>query len=181
MSKYVFGLIGLALLSGGSLLGQDPACIGQGGGCAAPGCNSCCDCCPHCGCRLEPVCHICWTTKKVVEYKYRCVCQDICIPGVTPLCKKCDGCDGCCDSGNNGCQESCGGKCCVRETHKLVKYPVIKEVPVRKCTVEWVCPHCGQCNQCDSTSAPTVAPIAPNPAPPAPLPRALPSAPKAAP
>jgi hypothetical protein len=30
----------------------------------------------------------------------------------------------------------------VREAHKLMKYPVTKEVPVRKCTVEWVCPQC---------------------------------------
>lgn len=30
----------------------------------------------------------------------------------------------------------------VREVKKLVKIPYVEEVPVKKCWVEWVCPHC---------------------------------------
>jgi hypothetical protein len=112
-------------------------------------------------------------TKKVTEYKYRCVCEEICIPGVTPICKRdaaCGGsgeCAGGCGACNSGCQEGCAGRCKIHEVRKLVKYPVTKEVPVRKCTVEWVCPKCG-CGQCGSTSAATAAPAAPGPAAPAP-------------
>ena len=83
--------------------------------------------------------------EKVTEYKYTCICEDVCIPGVTPCCcKRCESCGCCnecgCQNGNNGCEEGCCGKCRVREISKLVKIPVCKEVPVRKCTVEWVCP-----------------------------------------
>jgi hypothetical protein len=151
----------------------------QGGGptCGAKAQNACCgSTCPHCGCRLVPVCHTYCTTNKVTEYKYCCACEDICIPGVTPLCNKCRSCEtsgGCAGTGdtcNNGCQEGCGGRCLVREPHKLVKFPVTKEVPVKKCTVEWVCPHCdcqGNCTQRVAPSSP-VPPSAPVlPAPPA--------------
>jgi hypothetical protein len=134
----------IGLLGGGLWLCNQPARA------ADQPCNACCDCCPHCGCRLEKVCHIYCTTKKVVEYKYCCECKDICIPGVTPLLKGCCGnCQSCCE----------GGHCCARETHKLLKYPVTKEVPVRQCTVEWVCPNCSGSGQ-----APSEAPAAPAPA-----------------
>ena len=59
--------------------------------------ESCCDCCPHCGCRLVPVCHVYWTTKEVTTYKYTCKCDYICVPGVTRLCDKCGDDDGCRD------------------------------------------------------------------------------------
>jgi hypothetical protein len=52
-----------------------------------------------------------------------------------------------------------------------VKCPVTKEVPVRECTVEWVCPNCSKCGHCGSTEAPTTSPVAPSPVSPAPLPR----------
>jgi hypothetical protein len=46
---------------------------------------------------------------------------------------------------------------------RLVIHPVVKQVPVRKCTVEWVCPSCGCCGgQCQSTAAPA-APVASSP------------------
>jgi hypothetical protein len=122
------------------LQGGEPACSAEGDAC----CNSAC---PHCGCGLVRVCHISCDTKKVTEYKYGCRCEDICIPGVTPICKQrrsCETSGECADAtGKNGCQEGCGGRCVIREAHKLVKYPVTKEVPVRKCTVAWVCPNCG--------------------------------------
>ena len=164
MRKYLFGLIGLVLLGGSPLRGQSPACGSEATCGAEAGCNASCDGCPQCGCRLVPVCHVYCTTKKVTEYKYRCVCEDICIPGVTPICKRgatCDSsgeCAGGCDAGNNGCQEGCAGRCTIREVRKLVKYPVTKEVPVRKCTEEWTCPKCGHCG-CGSTSAPLRRPL----------------------
>jgi hypothetical protein len=45
---------------------------------------------------------------------------------------------------------------------------VTKEVPVRKCTVEWVCPHCNCHGNCAAEAAPS-APVptaTPAPAPP---------------
>ena len=52
-------------------------------------CQDCSNCCPHCGCRLVRVCHMYCTTKTVIEYKYTCVCEEMCIPGVTPICGGC--------------------------------------------------------------------------------------------
>ncbi len=127
-----------------------PARAGEatcGGGAAC--CNGCEGHCPQCGCCLVPVCHPYCTTKKVTEYEYTCTCEDICIPGRFPRCESCEGGGQCnkCNNGetcNGGCQDGCYcGHCRTRSVAKLVKYPVTKEVPVRKCTVEWVCPHCG--------------------------------------
>ena len=127
---------------------------------ACNGCDKCCGCakcCPSCGCRLVPVCHVYCAPKTVVEHKYTCRCEEVCIPGPSCCCNKCGNCAGsgsCCggDTCNNGCQEGCCGHCRVREVSRLVIHPVPKETPVRKCTVEWVCPQCGacggQCGQC---------------------------------
>ncbi len=121
-------------------------------------CEKCCDkCCPSCGCRLVPVCHVYCAPKTVVEHKYTCRCEEVCIPGPSCCCKGCGNCDGsgsCCggDTGNNGCQGCCG-HCRVREVARLVIHPVPKETPVRKCTVEWVCPKCGACGgQCGAAA-----------------------------
>ncbi len=169
MKKYLFTLIGFALLGSGPLLGQAPTAVlcgptacnatpcGQVACGGETGCNACGDCCPQCGCRLVPVCHVYCATKKVTEHKYTCTCEEVCIPGPSCCCKKCGNCDGSgscggCDDCNNGCQEGCGGRCRVREVPRLVIHPVTKEVPVRKCTVEWVCPKCGACGQCGSTA-----------------------------
>ncbi|HEV2972746.1 MAG TPA: hypothetical protein VGY55_22450 [Pirellulales bacterium] len=145
--------------------------------CAAP---ACCDpgcCCPKCGCHegLVPVCHSYCTTKKVTKYHYCCKCEELCIPGRFPCCPKCG--DGCCEKG--GCTDNCGcdncgcesGKCncLIKEVHKLVKIPYTVEVPVRKCTVEWVCPKCGCDCGCTEKTNSVPAPAAPMPpAPPAP-------------
>jgi hypothetical protein len=104
------------------------------------------------------------TVKKETVHKYCCNCKEICIPGATPLCGRCDECDNCC------------GRCLVREVHKLVVYPAIKETPVRTCTVVgWTCPHCG-C-EVNGNATPAAAPAAPAPAPPE-LPTRLPPPPK---
>ncbi|MGD0897352.1 MAG: hypothetical protein ABR915_05910 [Thermoguttaceae bacterium] len=169
MNRYLFGLIGIALLGASPLLGQTATCGGEGACSTGSGCNACCDCCPHCGCKLVPQCHIYCTTKKVTEYKYTCCCEDKCLLCPSCRCSKC--CDNCAGSGgcatggdtsNNGCQECCG-KCKVCEVKKLIKCPCVKEVPVRQCTVEWVCPKCGNCGEGGSTSAPAAAPSAPAP------------------
>ena len=192
MNKYSFGLMGVVLLCGGALLGQAAAAAASdAAGCGAASCGqascaACCDCCPHCGCKLVPVCHTYCTTKKVTEYKYTCVCEEKCIPGPVRPCNGCDKCaaggecGGGCDAGNGGCQDCCGCRCRVVEVRKLVKIPCCKEEPVRKCTVEWVCPHCGGGCACGATPspAPTAAPAAPSPAPQTPLPAVLPAAPK---
>jgi hypothetical protein len=126
------------------LPGGQPTCSPDAGNAASGG-----SLCPHCGCRLVPVCHTYCATKKITEYKYGCVCEELCIPGITrlaPRCRSCEDssrCAGACDTGNGSGQEGCEGRCLVREVPKLVKYPVTKEVPVRKCRVEWVCPKCG--------------------------------------
>jgi len=110
-----------------------------------------CGVCPHCGCCLVAVCHTYCTTKKVTEYKYGCACVDTCVPGVTPL-----------------CQQGCGGRCLMGESRKLVKYPVTKEVPVRKCSVEWVCPHCDSHSNSSADVVPSSPALPSAPVPPAP-------------
>ena len=122
---------------------------------------SCCNStCPQCGCGLVPVCHTYCTTKKVTEYKYACVCEDLCVPGPVPVCEKCENCEGACE---------CGGKCTLHQVRKLAKIPVTKEVPVRKCTVEWVCPTCNCQSGSSENAAPAAQPAAPMPpSPPAP-------------
>ena len=61
--------------------------------------------CPHCGCPLVPVCHCHCTTKMVTTYKYTGSCEEICVPGVTPLCK-------CCED-----------RCSIRDVRKLGEVP----------------------------------------------------------
>jgi hypothetical protein len=143
----VMATICLPLQGGEPMCGSDARNAGRG----SP--------CPHCGCCLVPVCHISCTTKKVTEYKYGCRCEDLCIPGVTPIGKKGQSCEasGQCagQTGNNGCQEGCGGRCLIHEVHKLVKKPQTKEVPVRTCTVEWVCPSCGCHGDCQEGATPS--------------------------
>ena len=97
MSRYLFGLIGLALLCGGPLLGQAPDGRSLQRDGLRPGdlrrrdlrretgCNACDNCCPNCGCRLVPVCHVYCATKKVTEHKYTCICEEVCIPGCSLL------------------------------------------------------------------------------------------------
>ena len=59
MKKYLFRLSD-SPSSCGSLIGQTPRQPGGRGNAAATppaatgGCNACCDCCPHCGCKLVP-------------------------------------------------------------------------------------------------------------------------------
>ncbi len=170
MRKYLVGLIGLALLGAGPVLGQTPtggcAACGAQAGCdgACSGCSQCdesCKCCPHCGCKLVPVCHPYCEPKTITKHEYCCHCKDHCVPGPEHCCKDCDGC----------CHEECC-HCCIREIHKLAIIPVSHQEPVRKCTVEWVCPRCNaQASAAPvmATPAPAVAPNPPSPhlAPPA--------------
>jgi hypothetical protein len=99
----------------------------------------------------------------------------------------CDcGCDNCASgcNGGGGCNEGCGGEenchCHIWKSTQLVKYKYTVETPVKKCKVEWVCPHCGcACGTTEGPAAvpaPTGAPVAP-PAGPMPPP---PPAPKSA-
>ena len=157
MLKYLFGLIGLALLGGGPLVGQTPArgsdaACGAQAGCdgACNGCSQCggsCKCCPHCGCKLVPVCRPYCETKTTIKHEYCCHCKDLCVPGPQHCCKDCDGC----------CHEECG-KSNIHKIHKLATIPVCKEEEVRKCTVEWVCPRC-------DAHASAAAPVIVTPAP----------------
>jgi hypothetical protein len=154
MTKYFLPMIGLALLCGVAFAGpastaamaDDATCRDNAGG------GLHCDCCPHCGCQLVPVCHISCTTKKETTFTYTCQCETICVPGVTRCCDKCGDCDG-------GC------KCRVHEVKHLVKIPCVKEVPVKKCTVERVCPQCGCHGNCTEGAAPSpqLAPVPPAP------------------
>ena len=182
MTKYFLPIIGLALLWSVPFLGQAPAAARADDAtcCGNAGCESCCNCCPHCGCKLVPICHIYCTTKKVTTFKYTCKCETICVPGVTRLCDKCgnrdgDGsgqCAGGGENGNSGSQDCCDGccRCRIHEVKQLVKIPCDKEVPVKKCTVEWVCPNCGDHGHCTESAAPSPpAPSLPTPPhPPAP-------------
>ena len=121
MTKYFLQVTGLALLW--SLLFSGPIVRGSMAdsatccGNAGCGCQSCCNCCPHCGCQLVPVCHIYWTTKQVTTYKYTCMCDCICVPGITRICDKCDQCDDCC---KDGC------KCRLHQVRQFVKSRVLR-------------------------------------------------------
>jgi hypothetical protein len=157
MTKHFILITGLAMLWSVPFLGHAPAAkAGDATCCGNAGCESCRDCCPHCGCKLVPVCHISCTTKKETTYKYTCRCETICVPGVTRCCDKRGDCKGDC-------------RCRVHEVKHLVKIPCDKEVPVKKCTVEWVCPHCDRHGNSAEQAAPTSAPVSPSaPMPPAP-------------
>lgn len=161
----------------------EPACNAEPS-CGAPASGDPGCCCPKCGCHegLVPVCHPYCATKKIVKYKYCCKCDELCIPGRSPCCSTCG--DGSCEKGcaaNCGCNS--GGceqghcNCLYRNVHTLVKIPYTVEVPVRKCTIEWVCPHCG-C-PCGSTESPGES-QAPNAAPAPGAPIAPPPPPKSA-
>ncbi len=178
MTKCFLQITGLALLCSVPFLGPTPtaATADDATCCGNAQCGSCGNCCPHCGCKLVPVCHVYCTTKKVTTYKYTCNCETICIPGVRHCGDKCgngDGsspCAGCGDNGDNGCQDCCNGGCTCRihEVRHLVKIPCVKEVPIRKCTVEWVCPHCNCHGNCAAEAAPSApmpsaAPVLPAP------------------
>jgi hypothetical protein len=183
MTKRFLLTVGLVLLWGLALTaaqaGESSCC---GNTCAANGgCDSCRQCCPHCGCKMVPQCNITCTTKKETSHKYTCKCDAICIPGITPWCKGSAGGDkggSCGDSCGNGCGEGCGSRSMVRQVHKLAKVPATKEVPVRTCTAGWNCPNCGCGGQCESGAAAAPGPVSPSPAPAAPAPK-LPAAPKA--
>ena len=106
---------------------------------SAPTCTT--TCCAKCGCHegLVPVCHTYCTTKKETKYRYYCKCETICVP---------EGCHSGTACAQHGCSDTCDGndcgcKCFIKDTYKLVKVPYTVETPVKKCTVEWVCPHCG--------------------------------------
>lgn len=115
-------------------------------------------CCPRCGCHegLVPVCHTYCTTKTETKYHYLCKCDTICIPDHCPSCPKCG--DGCCeDSCENG---KCN--CLIKTVHKLAKVPYTVETPVRKCTIEWVCPNCGcSCGTSDKSAQSPALPMTP--------------------
>jgi hypothetical protein len=181
MLKHLVGMIGLALaLGAGPLMAGDGACCGNAGSSA---CNTVCGhngikCCPLCGCSLVPVCHACCAPKTTTMHKHGCVCEEICIPGVSrcgdhPCSGKCEGGCNSCATGNNGGDEGCGCHCRVREIHKLVIYPATKCSSVKKCSVEWVCPQCS--NQCAAASGDSMESAKPAVAPQKP---AIPRAPK---
>jgi hypothetical protein len=175
MMKYVLPIAALALLWGIPLPGPKAANASEAlcGGNA--GCETCGHHCPHCGCALVPVCHCQCDVKKTVTYKYDFVCKDICIPGPGCCCDKCNHCESgqCaagCDTCYAGCNKNFGCGCSVYTSKRLIKYPVVKETPVRICTVEWTCPNCGNCGQCEPPPASGAAPVGPGPVAPAPLP-----------
>jgi hypothetical protein len=184
MKRYLSGLIGLAIIGASSLMGQslafggeccgtEAACCGNGGCpscCENGGCHGRCECCPQCGCKLEPVCQITCTTKKTPEHQYCCGCKEICVPGVARICDKCDSC-------NNGCQDECDCRCRIHEVHKLKVFTVTKETPVRQCTVQWVCPNCSRASG-QPVADPVVTPPSPAPVTPAPSMNRLPPPPK---
>ena len=169
MLKCVVGLIGLAWLGGGPLFAQVPGaspCLANKAACCGE--SSCAvsdQCCSRCGCRLVAVCHSYCDTKKETTYQYGSVCKEICVPGPGHNCNDCDTC-------KHECHSGFGGGCSVHQVKKQVKYAVTKNVPVRKCTVEWVCPQCSDCRS-------TVAPAAPSPVNPAPVIPTAPLPPKA--
>jgi hypothetical protein len=188
MKRYLYGLLGLAAIAASSLLSQNLA-LGGGASCGEAGCNSGCGCqkghyCPHCGCRLEPVCQPTCTTKTETMHKYCCACKDICIPGVQHLgCKggcggeSCGGCEsGCCAGGCDPCKKDCGDcRCVVKTVHKLLVCPETKEHCVRGCTVTWACPKCGECgSECGGCGG-GPAPAAPSQGAPAPAPAPAPN------
>ena len=91
MKKFLFRIDRARLAGRPAVTGRRSACGRE------KACSDCGDCCPHCGCRLVRVCHTYCTTKTVIEYKYTCVCEDKCVPGLTPLCDRCGSCDNCCE------------------------------------------------------------------------------------
>ncbi|HEX3997070.1 MAG TPA: hypothetical protein VHX65_00800 [Pirellulales bacterium] len=184
MTTLTIALALAAAFSMPSSQGGEPSCGGEAQCGACPNCNACGNvCCPQCGCHegLVPVCHQYWTTKKVVKYCYKCTCEEICLPGPCGAvndgflghlgCKEGCGCqEGC------GSKESCGsgtgcGDCChcrYREVHHLVKCPYTVEVCVRKCKIEWVCPHCHCDCGCTETEMPSLGAPTSGPSPPSP-------------
>jgi hypothetical protein len=117
--------------------------------------------CAKCGCHdgLVPVCHTYCTTKIETKYRYYCKCETICVPDGNCSLTKCG--SGPCEN-SNGANHSCSNTecncsecqchCLVKDVYKLVKVPYTAETPVRKCTVEWICPECGCTCSCTETS-----------------------------
>lgn len=205
MLKYASLAIALAAAAaiGMPSSGEEPSCGTGPAACASGRARSACGCgnvcCPQCGCHegLVPVCHEYWTTKKVTKYCYKCVCEEICLPGPCGACNDGFLCHlGCKDNGSPGCAASCGSKDCgckdncgsggcnagcgecrhckYREVHHLVKCPVTTEVCVRKCRIDWVCPHCHcDCGCTPDQEMPSAAPG--NPPTTAPMPPAPPA------
>ena len=112
MTKYLLPTLGLAVLCGVAFLGQAPTAAQAGECCGAAGCETgccnggcqtgCCDCCPRCGCKLVPVCHMTCETKKTTDHEYCCKCKDICIPSVTHFADRVNRC-GSCNECTGGC------------------------------------------------------------------------------
>jgi hypothetical protein len=165
--------VAIAVLAVAGLKAGEPTCNAEPSCTAPAGCNAGA-CCPKCGCHegLIPVCHPYCATKKVVKYHYCCKCEELCVPGRFPCCPKCG--DGCCDQAGctgNCASDNCGGEqgkcnCLYRDVHKMVKIPYTVEVPVRKCTIEWICPKCKCC--CGTTEVPAAASAPMPPSPPVP-------------
>ena len=123
MKKFFLPISGLALLWSIPFLGQAPAAaIGRRRNVLRQrrAASRAATAVPIAAANLFPQCHVYCTTKKVTTYKYTCICEYICVPGVTRLCDKCS---------DDGGQDCC--KCRLHMVRKLVKIPCVEEVPVR--------------------------------------------------
>jgi hypothetical protein len=136
-------------------------------------------CCAHCGCHccLKPVCRIVCETKEVKETVYECACEDFCVPGpskqVGCYCETDPNCP--CHIEQKPIYKPCW--CDMFHRKKLVKKEIVKEVPVYKCVVEYVCAdccgrcgggHCGEPTQaCSAGQAQVLTPLPPAPIAPA--------------
>lgn len=87
-------------------------------------------CCCHCGCQdhVQKVCRVVCDTKEVKHTKYKVLCEDYCLAKVGHYC----GCEYIPDCGH------------VRTRKKLVKFEEVERVPINKCVVEYLCPHCSK-------------------------------------
>lgn len=85
-------------------------------------------CCCHCGCPeyVQKMCRVVCETKEIKHTRYKVLCEDYCLPKVGHFC---------------GCEyiPECGH---VRCRKRLVKFEEVEKVPVYKCVVEYLCPHC---------------------------------------
>ena len=145
MKRCLLGLMGAVVLGGFVLFGELLSVDAAWPGLPCHGTNRNTEGesrCFRCESVMVPICQICYTMKKETKYKYCCVADTICIPSVTPLCEKGD----CPPEGNCQGPKNCPGACCIRDVHKLVKFPVTREVPVRQCNLLWVCPRCNPLN-----------------------------------
>lgn len=101
-------------------------------------------CCPGCGCQqVKKVCCLVCETRKTTNFVYDYECEDFCIPGPSPCCRKCVkdcSCKGFHMETIFGKPKWCG---CVRTRHVLVKIPVTTEKQVWTCEVKRLCCGCG--------------------------------------